>query len=449
MDLNYVYTHLDVSNMSFETVARYMQVLMLRNFATSTWAFAKDTRNAKPGKVESIQGCIIASPSSPKDEINDTDQDYVHHWVRDAALCVVEAIDNPIFGDAIFEHYVRFSRLCQENIDRPCFLIDGTPRDWEASPQDDGPALRILSVLDVFDRLAPGAQAQARDLVRADLDRVLAAYQQTTYELWEERKGYSFFARSVQKKALERLAAAADTFGITARLGDMDAAEKWLNGALAAHCSEGPGPTTYRSLLGGPGSPGCGLNADIVMTVVYGAGSPKDEVMLSTAAQLLGCFMPGGSDSYDVNADGARPVGVGPLVGRYPGDVYDGTVFDGGSGHPWPVCTCAFAELYYRVAAVLRDEPASVPWNENTKPFFETAGIADSGDGHTVQKLIAAGDRMLCAVIYHSDHLALSEQFNRTNGYELSVRSLTWSYASYLHAVRTRTACFGSGFGGH
>ena len=46
---------------------------------------------------------------------------------------------------------------------------------------------------------------------------------------------------------------------------------------------------------------------------------------------------------------------------------------------------------------------------------------------------------MLRAVVYHSDHLELSEQFDGTSGYEKSVRDLTWSYASFLSAVRALT----------
>ena len=47
---------------------------------------------------------------------------------------------------------------------------------------------------------------------------------------------------------------------------------------------------------------------------------------------------------------------------------------------------------------------------------------------------------MLQAVIFHSDNLELSEQFDATTGYEKSVSNLSWSYASYLSAVRASTS---------
>jgi glucoamylase len=45
---------------------------------------------------------------------------------------------------------------------------------------------------------------------------------------------------------------------------------------------------------------------------------------------------------------------------------------------------------------------------------------------------------MLYAIVYHSDNLQLSEQFDRTSGYEKSVSNLSWSYAAFLSAVRVR-----------
>ena len=47
---------------------------------------------------------------------------------------------------------------------------------------------------------------------------------------------------------------------------------------------------------------------------------------------------------------------------------------------------------------------------------------------------------MLQAVIFHSDNLELSEQFDATTGHEKSVSNLSWSYASFLSAVHARNA---------
>ena len=50
----------------------------------------------------------------------------------------------------------------------------------------------------------------------------------------------------------------------------------------------------------------------------------------------------------------------------------------------------------------------------------------------------AAGGQMLQTVIFQSDNLELSQPFDATTGYEKSVGNLSWSYASFLSAVRAR-----------
>jgi glucoamylase len=47
---------------------------------------------------------------------------------------------------------------------------------------------------------------------------------------------------------------------------------------------------------------------------------------------------------------------------------------------------------------------------------------------------------MLQAIVFHSDRLELSEQFDATTGYEKSVSNLSWGYASFLSAVRAKNA---------
>ena len=57
-----------------------------------------------------------------------------------------------------------------------------------------------------------------------------------------------------------------------------------------------------------------------------------------------------------------------------------------------------------------------------------------------VTALRGAGDRLLHALIFRSDHLELSEQFDAFSGYEKSVTNLSWSYAAFLSAVLARKA---------
>jgi glucoamylase len=107
--------------------------------------------------------------------------------------------------------------------------------------------------------------------------------------------------------------------------------------------------------------------------------------------------------------------------------------------HPWAVSTCNFAELYYRLATQIA-AANNVPMDALSAPFFAQIGVtAATSPGDAAAALTNAGDSMLQAVIFHSDHLELSEQFDGDTGYEKSVKNLTWSYAAFLSSVRART----------
>ena len=193
-----------------------------------------------------------------------------------------------------------------------------------------------------------------------------------------------------------------------------------------------PVPAGYRA----PYDP----NIDIVLAAIYGAIAVTDTKLLATAAQLRSQWTdPDSTYVYPVNgADQQR--GIGPLLGRYPGDGYDGDTDTQAGDHPWAVSTAGVAELYYRLAGQVTTA-ATVPLDSLSAGFFSQVGVdASTTPAAAAAALQAAGDQMLQAVIFHSDNLEPSEQFDATTGYEKSVSNLSWSYASYLSAVRARTA---------
>jgi glucoamylase len=128
------------------------------------------------------------------------------------------------------------------------------------------------------------------------------------------------------------------------------------------------------------------------------------------------------------------------MLGRYPGDTYDGDLHDPAVvGHPWALCTANFAQLYYGLSNTIT-QTQTVPFDNLSADFFGQVGIAaNTPANQAVSLLQAAADQMLQALVFHSDHLELSEQFDRSSGYEKSVRDLTWSYAAFLAAVRAKT----------
>src|SRR5580700_10064568 len=415
-------------------IAPYMFWLMFRNIASDGFVFEDPVNTG----VLSQPGCVLASPSWENTATNVL-QDYVYNWTRDAAITAIELAAGPLPTTQPLIDYIQFAQTCQNeanaigHFDRASFLINGTPRSW--TDQTDGPALQTLAILRLYAQLDAPTQATASTVIAANLNFLQNAYQGQTYNLWEEEYGASFFARSVQLQCFQAITA--NTAGIEVPAW-LPAAIPWLQNALASHWngqyyqSMLPVPTDYRA----PYDP----NIDIVMAAIYGAVPVTDTKLLATAAQLRSQWAdPGSTYFYPINgADQQR--GIGPLLGRYPGDVYDGDTDAQVGDHPWALCTCGFAELYYGLAKAIT-ETGTVPFDDLSTTFFSQIGVdAQTTPTAAAASLQSAGDRMLQAIVFHSDHFELSEQFDAVTGYEKSVRDLSWSYASFLSAVRARTA---------
>jgi glucoamylase len=424
-----------VAQADLATIAKYMFWLMYRNVASDGLVF-DDPVNAG---VVSSPGAVLASPSWENSATHVT-QDYVYHWTRDAAVVAFELAwaysDGTLPDNQPLIDYVTFSKQCQQSaddFDRASFYINGTQRPW--TDQTDGPALQTLALLAMYGQLDAPTQAIAAQLIDANLAFLEGAYQGQTYNLWEEEYGYSFFARSVQLRCFRAIAA--NTVGITVPSW-LPTALTWLTAALDGHWNGSlyqsvlPVPADYRA----PYDP----NIDIVMSAIYGAESVTDPRLLGTAAQLRAQWADAGSKYfYPVNGTDAA-LGLGPLFGRYPGDVYDGDTDALVGDHPWALTTANFAELYYRLAANVTSS-AVVPADSLSATFLSQVGVTSSTDPLTAAaSLRAAGDAMLQAIVYHSDHFELSEQFDAVTGFEKSVSNLSWSYAAFLSAVRARVA---------
>jgi glucoamylase len=431
--LSYGSARLAVTQVDLSAIARYMFWLMYRNVASDGLVF-DDPVNAG---IISAPGCVLASPSWENTATQVT-QDYVYHWTRDAAIVALElawAYANGTLPDnQPLTDYVTFSQRCQQSggdFDRASFYINGTQRPW--TNQADGPALQTLALLAMYRQLDPPAQATAMTLIDANLGFLAGAYQGETFNLWEEEHGYSFFARSAQLRCFQ--AVAANTIGVTVPAWLPDALT-WLISALDGHWNG----EVYQSVLPAPADDRAPYdpNIDIVQAAIYGAESVTDPRLLATAAQLRAQWAdPGSKYFYPINgADAAA--GLGPLLGRYPGDVYDGDTDARSGDHPWALTTANFAELYYRVAAKISSS-RTVASDPLSASFLAQVGVTPAtAPADAVAALRAAGDAMLQAILHHSDHFELSEQFDATTGFEKSVANLSWSYAAFLSAVRAR-----------
>jgi glucoamylase len=214
-----------------------------------------------------------------------------------------------------------------------------------------------------------------------------------------------------------------------------------LRNALGTHWSSNDG--WYVSIPRGvPKVPDFDPNADVVMACVYGSIPCTYPKLLSTAAKLREAFDVGGKHEYPINCDDHKLRDIGPMVGRYPGDTYDGDMQEqSNEGHPWAICTANFAQLYYLVAKEFQNGTGPA-WDGLTAAFFTQVGLdeatVNAGGQAVADALIAAADKMLRAIMFHSAEGHISEQFDKVTGYEKSVEDLTWSYAAFMSAVRAR-----------
>jgi glucoamylase len=433
----------DLPRLDLQAVAQHMYALMLRNMASGGYQFVDP---ADPHSF-SKPGCIIAASTYPA-SLPGVDQDYIFNWTRDAAIAAMELAaasvpTGPGSADQALIDYVTFAKTCQDNatptLAHACFTIEGRSRPW--TEQGDGPALQTLAILQAFPRLDAATRTVAAQIIATNLDFLLGAYQDTTANLWEEHRGYSFFARAAQLRCLRAIAAGPKGIAVPEGIA---AAISWLESALPGHwngacyvsvLAPGTGPTPT------PVAEGYDPNIDIVMACVYGAIPCTDTKLLATAAQLRQQWADSDSAAvYPINLSDQQ-LGLGPMMGRYPADTYDGDVGEPVlGGHPWALCTCNFAELYYRLATEITTT-RTIPYDQLSAEFFSQVDVdPDTTPDEAAAALDDAGDAMLQAVIYHSDNLELSEQFDGTSGYEKSVWDLTWSYAAFLSAVRAKTA---------
>lgn len=445
-----VQTSLQPGAVSLPAIAQHMYALLLRNIATAGFTFSDPQF---PGDVthDSRPGCILAAPSFPV-ETPGIDQDYVFNWVRDGAITAFEvaAAQTPVKpGGAVqtLIDYVDFAEFARGNATptpgHACFTISGYSRPW--TEQNDGPALQSITVLAAYDQLDAATQQTAVGLVNANVAYLLTVYQQPTTNLWEEHTGYTFFARSAQLRCFQAIQSC--TIPGVLQPAALAGAISWLEEAIAGHWngsiyvsvlavpSDGSAPSAQNPVVSGYDP-----NIDIVQSSLYGALPPTDTKLLATAAQLRAQWEEGGIAFYPINkADQA--LGIGPMFGRYPGDVYDGDANDPVlGGHPWALSTCNVAELHYRLAGAITAS-GSIPFDALSAPFFAQSGVtAATSPQDAATALVATGDAMMNAVVYHSDNLELSEQFDGTTGFEKSVDNLTWSYAAFLSAVRARTS---------
>ena len=398
---------------------------------TVGFALTKVADNISP--VDGSPGAVIAARSR-------SNPDYYYHWVRDAALAIDSMIDiyksstnkkqKELIRKKVFE-YLDFSTRIQNvttqtDLGEPKFNVNGSVyNDPWARPQNDGPALRAISLIHwariliangedaVVKEKMYEARLPAASPIKKDLEYVSHHWKDASFDIWEEVRGTHFYTLMVARRAMLEGAAFAS------QLGD-DGAARWysLQGKeieLELQQFWDPARGYFVATLnrdGGIDYKESNLDSSVLLGLLHGDmhdgflswDDPRVTVTIQKVIQIF-------SEIYPINHRTEIP---GVAIGRYPEDRYSGTDFTG--GNPWPICTLAVAESLYRYAAT----------------------VAVKGNVQAAQEISDYADLFVERVRYHAyKDGSLSEQMNRYTGYMQSASDLTWNYAALL---TTRTS---------
>ena len=161
-----------------------------------------------------------------------------------------------------------------------------------------------------------------------DAQTDVPVYQSETTNLREEEYGASFFARSVQLKCFQQITA--NTIGIPVPPATAGAIT-WLQNAPAGHWNG----QYYQSLIPCADRQQSAVRPEHRYRPVQHprGGAVTDTKLLATAAQIR---QQCSDSSIAIPINGYdRGRGIGPMLGRYPGDTYGDLKDPAVLGHPW------------------------------------------------------------------------------------------------------------------
>jgi len=466
-------------------------------------------------------GTIIASPAKGREVIYEypngmqlLQNDYYYMWQRDAALTMRTLIrvggKGPEVKKQVSNFADRFNRIysvptpnhdcapwglsgwCSVYGEPKFFVNDSVYNKGWGRPQNDGPALVALVMMDMILELEPSASDAelAKNLIIATLTYVGNGASDSTIDPWEMLYGMHYFDQAIFQRAFAGGTEQAQkgswpgsgNFANWAAMMKKQLEVHWnaTDGAIAETIARpwfsSVGPKCLKSGLGDGlhgGSP-CELDvatliASLSSLAKPGLGTsfpqvntPYDSRMLATADFLVESM----ASTYEVNQKDDEAGLPGTLIGRYPGDEYSGVIQNQepnicqgfNCGNPWFLATHALAEMYYVAAAAaaegklkadsMNEKFIKRAYNVGSKRITDWQGQSVPGDPRELANLLLdAGDGILTRAKAHAlPGMHLSEQIYRGNdkypplepGIQFGVADLTWSYASLLDSLASR-----------
>ncbi|KAM0745673.1 glucoamylase [Meredithblackwellia eburnea MCA 4105] len=419
-----------------------------------------------PASHGAAAGVVIASPSTES-------PNYLYTWTRDSGLVMKALLEHLIYSEdkvigKILSDYVEVQKILQKapnpsgdfttgGLGEPKFNIDLTAfTDSWGRPQRDGPALRATTLIGIGNYLLDGKKNFGSSkpnmtffnetlipMIKADLDYIVTGWNETTFDLWEEVSGSSFFATAVQHRALVEAVTLFTKLKLPAGVYNQTSINVLC--FLQDYWSDDLGYVVSNINLKANKNRS-GLDAASVLASIHTFDAKAIDCDPTTfqpcsdrALANLKAFVDSFRTIYPLNVGLATTAPV--AVGRYPEDVYY-------AGNPWYLTTLAVAEqLYY---ALHTWEKAGMLNVTSTSLFFFQDLYPTAAVGIYTKKT-KAYHMILSAVWEYADGFfeivraytplngMLWEQFEKAEGTPASASNLTWSYGSFLTASAARS----------
>jgi glucoamylase len=447
-----------------------VKAYLFKNITSTSNPFIKYDENRQ---IFSSPGAVLASPSNRGNRFS---QDYQFHWTRDAAITMHYLVSS--YSSAsnaerralrdYFMNYINFERMVQKQVSNPGEQTLGQPKFnidttvWEGPwgrPQNDGAALRaytLIGMATIFLNVKDEKWVRENilPLIITDLNYVVSEWQNPSFDVWEEVNDPDhFFNKMVQRKSLIAGAALLLSFNDREKANQYAKTANDITASLSGHWNESKGYLT--ETIKQQENKGGGLDSSIMLGVLYGnLQLPNDAYALSTDQVMSSVYhlRETFANLYTINRE--HPDNA-PLIGRYVSDVYDGDQFK--NGNPWILTTNVLAQYYYDLAYLYRAQGVinvtklNLPFFKQINPHLVEKERVVTAAQHRVLfnaiifALIGEGDKVLQTVKQYAacypDKTCLhyAEQIDRDLGTQTSAKDLTWSYASLLMAMQSRS----------
>lgn len=388
-------------------------------------------------------GAVVAAPDKAT-----PGGSYYYHWVRDGGLTMdaymdIEDNDYDTVKDKMtaYEGWVRnVHKLTpiHDNLDVRIEVKFEIPSGaiyaggW-CRPQTDGPPIRARAMLKWANLLwDQGLQDRAKNdvwpLIQQDLDWVIKNWNENSLnphgcDLWEEVRSDNFFwNRMAFVTALHNAAEFATKTGVSTP-DQYTSAASAVEDTVKQHWNG-----VY--LIASSGRPKDGSTTHAIATLgEYQFGPTSAE-----AAQTISVLNDAFCEEYPINNKDSEAGTPGILYGRYPGDHYAG-------GNPWQLLSVVLGELYYKVSIGYGKLGDEVPDCEHSMAWKKLLKLEDGASGAALANTaFKAGDAVMYRVWQHvkNDDGRIDEQIDKNTGAQASAKSLTWSLANVLHALKVR-----------